>query len=143
MISTFKNTVWGGFLVTACWRENIVPKVKNKFTTDENRAVNIIMQMKRDILREKVTKLLNHRSQVMNNFGGLRTENKFKAIETLRNNFAFLADKSLQSNCKLVVDYENLFMELIPGKSSVFHQSTKETIMELIEFCKLEIKVTI
>ena len=141
MITTFKNKVPGGFLITAYWRQNIMPKVANKFTSDESRADNMILKMKKDILREKINALLNHRSQIMNNFGGMRTEAKYKAIETLRRNFEFLSDKTLESNCKLVIDYEGMFTELIPGLSSVYHLSTKETIMEIINFCKIELKI--
>ncbi len=143
MISTFKNRVPGGFLVTAWWRQNKIPKADNRFTCDETRADNIIRELKKNVLQDKMIRLLNHRSQIMNNYGGLRTETKLKAIETLKNNLHFISDKSLESNCKLIVASEALIMELIPGISSTYYESTKETITQILDFCKQELKNTL
>lgn len=143
MISTFKLPVIGGFLVTGYYRQANVPRFINKFTSDETRAENLIKQIKKEVLREKVTKFLNHRQTVMDTYGGLRTMSKYNAIDTLKKNFSFLENHSLESNCKLVWDYQELFKSILPGEKSVYHLSAKETLTELLSFCQLEIKIKI
>jgi len=143
MIQTFKLPVPGGFIASAYYRQAGIPRFVNKFTSNEIRAENLIKQMKKDVLREKVSKFINHRQNIMDYHGGIRTMERYNAIEKMKNNFAFMRDKSLESNCKLVLDYEELFKTIMPGEKSAFHQSAKETLWELLEFCKLEIKITI
>ncbi len=143
MISTFKQLVPGGFLVTAYYRQADRPIIFNKLTADETRADNLIKQVKKEVLREKVSKYLTHRKNIMENFGGFATENRFQAIENLKNNLAFREKHSLESNCKLVVDSIELLKSLLPGKESVYHQSATETIKEILEFCTIELKITL
>lgn len=141
MITTFKLPVPGGFLVTAYHRQAMKPIIYTRLTADETRADNLIKQVKKEVLREKVTKFLNHRQNIMDNHGGLRTMSKYNAIDTLRKNFDFLEKHSLESNCKLVLDYEALFTSILPGQQSIFHQSQKDALFEILSFCQLEIKV--
>jgi hypothetical protein len=141
MITTNKLPIPGGYLVTGFYRTGKLPKIINKITSDESRADSIIKQIKRDALQDKVAKYLNFREHIMDHRGGLRTMDKYKAITILRNNLAYLSDKPLESNCKLVIDCEELLKSILPGKESLFHQSQKDVLFEILSFCQLEIKI--
>lgn len=141
MIETFKQPVRGGFLITAYYRQAGKPIIYNRLSADETRAENLIKQIKKDVLREKVSKFLNHRKNIMENFGGYATENRFAAIQNLKNNLAFREKHSLESNCKLVLDHAELLRALLPGKESVYHQTATEMLAEVLEFCSIELKI--
>lgn len=141
MITTNKFPVPGGFLITAYYREANRPKIYTRLTSDETRAENLLKQIKKDVLREKVSKYINHRQNILENHGGLRTESKFKAIETLKNSLAFVEKHSLEANCRIVVSYEDLFKSILPGQSSIFHKTQTEALTEILSFCQLELKV--
>lgn len=141
MIETFKQPIKGGFLITAFYREAGRPITYNRVSSDETRADNLIKQIKKEVLREKVSKFLNHRKNIMENFGGYATENRFQAIQNLKNNLAFREKHSLESNCKLIVDHAELLKSLLPGKESVYHESATEMITEILQFCTIELKI--
>ena len=142
MIQSFKLPLTSGrFLVTAVYSNRGVPAVKNpKVAQNETVADNIIRSWEKEVLREKISKFLNHRQNVMDYHGGLRTMEKLNTWETVKKNFDFLFDKSLEANCKFILISKQYFESLMPGKKSRFHQSTEETMREIYAFCESRTK---
>lgn len=141
MIHAFKQQLPNGFLVTAYYRMCDKPKFYNRLTTNELVADNSIRNIKKDVLREKILKFINHREVLMKGHGAFATEEKYKIIEQIRNNLSVREKSTLESNCQLIVDYAELLKKILPGKESVYHQSATQTLTEILEFCTLELKI--
>ena len=137
MIEVFKiKLLTGRYLATGVYSNRGVPAFSSKITANEVQADNVLKAMKKDVLRKKITTYLNHRNQIMDNFGGLRTPERLKVFQALRNNFDYLFDKSLEHNCRFVLINEDYLRLLLPGRTSRFYESTRQTIEEIITFCK-------
>jgi hypothetical protein len=142
MIETIILPFVGRKLALAVYSNGGVPAILQKFTADDEKARNEIKNFKKTVLRQKISKFLNHRQNIMDYHGGLRTEETLKLHTELKRNFDFLYDKSLESNCKFILTVKDRIISLMPGEKSRFYQSTRNTMQEVFDFCEAEISTT-
>ena len=139
MINTFKLPLPGRILAIGVFSDGGVPAILKQFVSDEMRAENVLKKFKKEVLRRKISKFLNHRHEVMENYGGLRTQSTANAWTALKNQFEYLKDHSLEANCRFIITSRAHFDSLMPGSKSRFYMGTVETMNEVFAFCESEI----
>ncbi|HYD20006.1 MAG TPA: hypothetical protein VEB40_00925 [Flavipsychrobacter sp.] len=141
MIEAFRLPLQSGnVLVTAVYSNSGIPAVLEKIVSNITQADNIIRIWKKKVLRDKVSRFLNHRKNIMELHGGLCTPDLMKLMEQTRRNFDALKDASLEANCRFLLSQQHNLDLLLPGKTSRFHQSAIDTMREVYAFCQQQLK---
>ena len=140
MITTSKIPFMGRIAAIAIYTDGSAPTILQRFAADDFQAENILKKFKKDILRKKFSHFLNHRKNIMDYHGGLRTQTRLEKWEQLKRNFDFMYDKSLESNCKLILTSKDDILLLMPGELSKFFETTKKNLDEIFEFCNTQTK---
>lgn len=134
-ISKFK-LLSGSVAVTGVYSSKGVPSLKCKVVPDEHSAENIVKKWQKEILREKISKFLNHRDKVWDVHMVLRTQRNAEIWTTVKRNFDFLYDKPLESNCHFVIRNRQYLESIMPGPKSRFYEHTRRTMDEIYAFCE-------
>lgn len=138
--ATKLKLISGNILVAAVYNNSGVPAILHEIANNETVAGNIVRKWEKMVLRGKISKFLNHRQNIMEYHGGLRTEHKLEVWNTMKRNFDYLHDKTLESNCKFIVTGKEYFESLMPGEKSRFYESTRNTMNEIYAYCESKTK---
>lgn len=144
MITTTTFPWLDSILCIAMYKDDgLIKKTKVAWATDVFKAENVLKRLQKEVLRDKISKFLNHRNQIMDHHGGIRTREKLQAYETLRTNFDFFTDKSLEANCNFIVNMKQKFESIMPGEKSMYYHSQRKMINEIYNYCEKQLLKTI
>ena len=137
MIHTNKLPVFPKcILCTAVYYEQGVPKMRSQFAATDERADGVLKKFCKEILAEKITKYLNHRQQIMDHHGGLRTMETAQTYEQLKTLWAYISDKSLERICEWTINHKTELLSLAPGTKSLYYETHQKFLTDLFAFCK-------
>lgn len=140
MIQTNTIPFFGSILCIAVYWEGFLKKTQLAWATDIFRAENTCKRLEKEILRKKIEKFLHHRQNIMDYHGGLKTIDRYRALETLKVLYSSLAKKSLECNCKNFFLNKDLFETIMPGASSEYYKNSRKLIDEIFIFCQQKMK---
>lgn len=137
MIDTFKIPTLGRILALGVYEDDDGrPHTITKFTIDAQVANKALVKMQKDMLRDKVSKFLNHRKRLMEDFGAVKTIEKVNAWTELKTHFDASVDHALDSQCKWVLRNKEKFLLIMPGQTSRFYMGDQKKIQDILSFCE-------
>lgn len=91
---------------------------------------------KRDELLDKVKRLVKHRQRMMLRHGALCTVNKLNAASKILRKMDYVQKCDIKIVAQNILNYEYLFLEIMPGASSEFYHSDYKKLAELTLECQ-------
>lgn len=83
-----------------------------------------------------VNTYLNHREQILTQYGGHLTTEKIDAISRIRMRMQQLQRARTEVLAKVLLQYEAELILLLPGKTSKFYLSATKKIDTLLAYCR-------